>query len=433
MPVIKAKSGLTVQIGSFQGGYPVTDTFGRGISVADAGVPLLDYSPLTTDPLTIWKSQPAVRKVVGFAAKQFAQIPWHAYQEVQDNDRQRRRNSPAEKIMREPFPLLSGFNFWSTMVTDRLLYDACLAVLTDDGLIRVPPRRIIIRSDEFGLPRQILMAAPAGMDDVDVTNAPKIATWGWHADKAGGVSPMHTLASILEESLRAVEWRSAQWKNSPKLSGLLMRPKEAKEWKPEQRERFLEAWRAWRSQEKAGGTPILEGGMEYQQLDGLTPKDAQDIEGRQLTDIEVATAFHIPPELIGTREGKFASIEAWRQMLFGPTLGPLAVEMQQAVNAGGVIPSLDSTSELYLELDRDSVAAGSFFEKARTLQTLTGGPVMTRAEARTMLNLPHLDGTDDLLVPLNVLRGGQASPTDSGDQNAGTDNEQREEEKRTTS
>jgi hypothetical protein len=38
---------------------------------------------------------------------------------------------------------------------------------------------------------------------------------------------------------------------------------------------------------------------------------------------------------------------------------------------------------------------------------------MTRNEARARLNLPHLEGADDLIVPLNVTQGGQASPTDS--------------------
>ncbi len=42
---------------------------------------------------------------------------------------------------------------------------------------------------------------------------------------------------------------------------------------------------------------------------------------------------------------------------------------------------------------------------------------MTRAESRAKLNLPYLEGTDELITPLNVLVGGQASPTDSGSQN----------------
>lgn len=425
--IIKAKAGTEVVLGNHGSSYPQTTSWGTKIPSIDMGVPLLQYSPLTTDPLTIWKTQPAVRKVVSFAAKQFAQIQWCAYVEADENDRRRLRTSPAERIMRKPVPLLQGFQFWQAMAIDRLLYDNCLAVLTEYGLVRVPPRLIHIKSDDAGLPRAILVKNPKGGFS-DVTDAPKIGTFGWHPDMAGGVSPMYTLAAILNESKRAVEWRARKWENSPKMSGLLTRPVDAKRWDKEQKDSFLESWKAWASTEKAGGTPILENGMKYEQLEDLSPQDAQDIEGRKLTDIEVATAFHIPPELLGIREGNFASIDAWRQMLFGPVLGPMAVEFEQAVNEGGVVQALDVTPGVYLELDRDTVAAGTFLEKARTIQVLTGGPVMTRAEGRTWLRLPHLDGTDELVLPKNVTEGGQASPTDSGNQNVGSDNEQRETE-----
>ena len=51
------------------------------------------------------------------------------------------------------------------------------------------------------------------------------------------------------------------------------------------------------------------------------------------------------------------------------------------------------------------------------MQSATGGPWMTRNEARAMQNRPPLEGGDDLIVPLNVIAGGQASPNDSGSQN----------------
>jgi HK97 family phage portal protein len=156
--------------------------------------------------------------------------------------------------------------------------------------------------------------------------------------------------------------------------------------------------------------------MEYETLEGIKPIDAKDIEGRQLTDAEVASAFHIPPELVGAREGNFSNIAAFRQMLFGPTLGPLFTEIQQAVNIG-LVPSLDASKDLYVEMDRDSAINGSFLEQAKLLSTLVGGPVMTRAEGRAKLNLPFIDGTDELIVPMNVTEGGQASPQDSGEQN----------------
>ena len=425
MPVIKAKDGSTVTLGSFGNGYPSQTSWADTIQVADAGVPLLNYDPDAKDPLTIWKTQPSVRKVVGFAARQFASIPWHAYQRIDDQDRKRRSDSPAERLMEDPLSngLLSGYQFWETMAIDRMLYDLCLAIyVPGDGLIRIPPALVRVASDRFGTPRQLFLAGAGDDDDLDITDVPKIVSWGYHPTKAGGITPMKTLAAILEESREAVNWRRQQWSNMPKISGILLRPPEARKWDPVHRERFQKEWAAWKSSQKAGGTPILEHGMEYKQLEGISPKDARDIEGRQLTDVEVASAFHIPPELVGAREGSFASIDAFRQMLFGPTLGPMFTELQQAVRIGGVIRAVDATSGIYLEPNREAGMAGSFMEQARVFQTMTGGPVLTRAEARGRLNLAFIEGTDELIVPLNVVQGGQASPTDSGDQNLGGEN-----------
>ena len=47
------------------------------------------------------------------------------------------------------------------------------------------------------------------------------------------------------------------------------------------------------------------------------------------------------------------------------------------------------------------------------MQSAVGGPWMTRNEARARLNLPPVEGGDELIVPLNVIAGGQASPNDT--------------------
>ena len=425
MAIIKAAAGGTVTIGSTAGGYPTQTTWGGAIRAVDAGVPLADYVADVKDPLTVWKTQPSVRKVIGFAAREFARIPWQAFQRVDDGDRRRVAGSPAERIFKDPTGrgLVTGYRFWRDMVTDSYLYDLALAILTSDGLVRIPPGLVHIRSDHFGQPVRIEIATPAkGGDPIDVTDVPKILTYGWHATMSGGVSPMVTLAAILDENIRAVRWRSDQWRNAPKVTGLLKRPASDRAWRPDQREKFEKEWSAWKNSAKAGGTPILEGGMEYEPLPGLNPKDATDIEGRQLTDVEVASAFHIPPELVGARAGTYSNIDAFRTMLYGPVLGPLFEELAQAVEIGGIVKSLDRTAGLYVEPNIEAGMAGSFLEQARVMQTATGGPWMTRAEARGRMNLPHIDGTNELITPLNVTAGGQASPTDTGTQNLGGDN-----------
>lgn len=423
MKVLKAYSGTNVTIGDTQFGaaWPTTTTWGDPIRVVDPGIPLNQYDPGgRMDPLHIWKTQQSVRRVVGFAARQFASVPWKAYKRKSDTDRERQHQSKAERLLSSPAKYRTGYTLMETLLIDKYLYDRwCVLFLPATGanperLLRVPPRLLEIHSNWMGEGKKIIIQNPvAGEKDIDITDAPMGIGWGWSAEAAGGVSPLLTLRAELEESSRAVEWRTHQWTQSPKMTGILTLATEYKD--PNKRDRFLQDWRQWRDLPHAG-TPLLENGMEYKELKGITPRDAQDIEGRKFTNEEVATALFIPPELLGLRESTFSNLIALRQMLFQTVLGPFFIEFQQAFN-GDFLRAIDSTPKLYVEADREAAVAGSLIEQAQIYQTLTGGPVMTVAEARARMNLPHLPGTDKLIVPMNVTEGGQASPRDSGSQN----------------
>lgn len=419
--LVKAAAGAgQVSIGDFSaGGYPVRSTWGDRIPIVDAGVPLHQYNPGMVDPLSIWKTQPSVRKVVGFAAKHFASVQWHAYKRKKDNDRERLQKSKAEELLNNPSKYITGYSLWETLLIDKLLYDVWCVMLwpgkdgAPDQLLRVPPRMLEIRSDWLGTARKIILKNPIPDEkDVDLTDAPIAIGWGWHDQAAGGTSPMSTMRDLLVENRRAVQWRSHQWENSPKINGILQTPKKLSQ---DDGTRLLQSWAQWRDNPRAGGTPILQEGMEYNQLSGWTPNEAQDLEGRKLTDIEVCSFYHIPPELLGVREGTYSNITAFRQMLFGNVLGPYFTEFGQAVKP--LVPFLDATPKLYVEQDRESAMAGSFAEQMEYLSKAIGGPFMTRAEGRGKLNLSYIEGTDELITPKNVTEGGQASPSDTGSQN----------------
>lgn len=421
MVAILKSGGEPVTIGSFSGGFPARSSWGDAWTTRDAGIPLSQYSPSSADPMALWKSQPSLRKVVSFIARQVGSIPWHAYVRVNDTDRRRAQGSPAEQLLNRASRFRSGYNLWRDVVTDALLYDMfCVVYFAPTGgrparLVRIPPKLIELKSNFLGEVEQVILHTPAGQENVDLTDAPMAISWGWSADGGAGVSPLFTLSQILEENKRNVQWRTQQWANSPKLSGVLTYEKGFKD--DRKRDRFLQSWRTWRDSVNAGGTPILEDGMKYDQLESIN-KDLKDIEGRQLTDAEVASAFHIAPELVGARAGNFSNIGAFRQMLHGPTLGPLYSELIQAVNIG-IVPHLDVTSDLYVEMDREAAINGSFLEQAQIISTATGGPWLLRSEARAKQNLPFIAGSDELVVPMNVTAGGQASPQDSGSQNLG--------------
>ena len=86
--------------------------------------------------------------------------------------------------------------------------------------------------------------------------------------------------------------------------------------------------------------------------------------------------------------------------------------LQQRINSFP-LPMIGADSDIHVEFDLTEKLKGSFEERASIIQASVGGPWMTRNEARADNNLPPIDGGDELIVPLNVVAGGQASPQDT--------------------
>lgn len=386
------------------------DTWGDRLPfpVADPPTPMSDLAiPHRMNPLRVWKSQPSLRKVVGFVARNIAAVPMHVYVRVDDTDRQ--RSVESETLLRQPAPFVTGPRLVHDTIVDWMLYDRWCVVLVDGVLRRIPAGLLDVKADFLGGLTALRVRTVEGL--VDVTDATVAYDAGWAGDREGGVSPLTTISDLLTEQARAVQSRREWWDESARISGLLQTDKVLQR---QNRERLLESWREYRDT-KAGGTPLLEDGVTYQAIARPKPSDADDLVGRQLTDAEVSSTYYIPPELVGARAGNFASIAVFRQMLYGPALGPYMTRYEAAWNAR-IIPALAPAGG-YGEFARDAALAGSFAEQAEVLSRSTGGPWLLRSEARARQNLPYVDGTDELIVPKNVSEGGLASPADTAPNN----------------
>lgn len=386
-------------------GHPIPD-----IPIMDPGVPLTDLGlALKNNPRRVWKEQPSLRKVVSFVAANIGSVPLHVYTREDDGGRERARD--AERVLLNPSPLVTGSKLIHDLVVDLMLYDRYLVLLLADAegtqvLRRVPAGLIEVKTDFLGGITGLYVRAPGGL--VDVTDLVVAYDEGWAGDEGGGVSHLHTLANTLEEQRRAVKWRSEQWAKAARINGVLTSPDRMHD---VNRDRLVEDWRRFVKTD-AGGTPLLDNGVKFEPINSPRPVDQQDLAGRQLTDAEVASYYQVPPELVGARPGTFANVKAFREMLYGPVLGPRMTRLEQAFNAR-IIPHL-APEGAYAEFPREAAMAGSFVEQATTLSRAVGGPWMTRSEARERANLPHIDEADELIVPLNVTTGGLASPADTG-------------------
>jgi len=373
----------------------------------------------------IWKSHGNVRTVTGFLGRNIASLGLHMYERVDDNDRRRVRDHPLARLLAKPAPNpTTRYDFIEALVQDLAIFDRYLAVKikpegtnTTGGLLRIPPSLWTPVGDDWLYPQGYKVKGTKGTRVFKPEEVVAIIGYSPSGD-LGGVSPLESLRGVLAEEYEAARMRAQTFRNGARVSGYLERPAGAPEWSKTGRERFKTAWRSQYTGggTDAGGTPILEDGMKFVDAH-QSARDLQYVESRKLTREEVASAYYIPPPMVGLLDhATFSNIREQHKQLYQDTLGPWLQRIQQALMAQ-LLEEYTDTDGLYLEFNIEEKLRGSFEEQAAQLQTATGGPYMTRNEARARQNLPRIEGGDELIVPLNVIVGGQASPTDAGTQN----------------
>jgi hypothetical protein len=205
---------------------------------------------------------------------------------------------------------------------------------------------------------------------------------------------------------------------------VIQRPTGAPRWSDAAREAFRADWHAkYTGRGKgSGGTPILEDGMTLQRID-FNAQEQQFVEAAKLSLQTVSSAFHVDPTMIGASDSAtFSNVKAFRKMLYTESLGPTLTRIEQLLNRD-LMAKLGVSGE-FVEFNIREKLAGDFEESAAVLSASTGGPWMTRNEARQRENLPPIEGGDELITPMNVTAGGQASPRDSGSQNENPSSDQ---------
>lgn len=368
----------------------------------------------------IYEQQPAVRTVVGFLARNAADIGIHAFSMSEDGqDRTRQRDTPLARVIRRPNLWLTQYDWVFGIVADLCIFDFHLSVKvrTSDGMQLVPVPAELVEPIGKGWmwPEGFRIGGRTG---VELEPKDVFYVHGYNpTQRWSGVSPMEALRQTLSADLAAEEYRESFWANGAQIAGVLRRPATAPQWSPQARDRFLEMWRARYSGlgSEMGGTPLLEDGMEYDAGAGATAKDSEYTAARKLTREEVAAVYFTSPTMVGILDNaNYSNVKEFHKGLYQDTLGPTFTQLQQAMWLQ-IVPDLGDADRDYLEFNIMAKLAGTFEEQATIFSTAVGGPWMTRDEARARVNLPQLSdqGTDQLIVPMNVTEGGQASPRDS--------------------
>lgn len=375
----------------------------------------------------LWKSQPALRTVVSFLARNIAELGIDVFERVSDTDRRKIGDHPLALLLATPF---LGSKWTKYRLISWTVHEMCifsnaywLKTLGPDGqpgVLPVPARFITPIGSNFFAPDGYRITGARGFKDFNVDQLVHFA--GYNPDDPRvGHSPIETLTQILAEEFAATSYRQTLWRNGAKVGGYIARSEKAPKWSKEARIRFTTDWNAQYTGDGpgVGGTPVLEDGMTYTPS-GVTPREAQYTESRQLTREEVAVAYHVDPAILGLsqQQGGSQNVPEIRKKLYADSLGPWLEQLGQDIECQ-LLPDLDpaGVGKVYVEFNLRRKMQGSFEEQAAAISASVGGPWMTRSEARALYNLPELPEADELIVPMNVTQGGLASPRDTAPDN----------------
>ncbi|MGH1367254.1 MAG: phage portal protein [Maritimibacter sp.] len=208
-----------------------------------------------------------------------------------------------------------------------------------------------------------------------------------------GLSPMQAAASALDVHNAASSWSKALLDNAARPSGAIVyKGGDGQSMlSADQYDRLLNEMESHHVGARNAGRPmLLEGGLDWKPM-GFSPSDMEFQKTKEAAAREIATAFGVPPMLLGvTGDATYANYQEASRAFYRLTVLPLAQKVAASLShwlseyAGEAVtlkPDLDQVPALAGERDAQwaRVAAADF---------------LTAQEKRVMLGLPKLSDDD---------------------------------------
>ena len=153
----------------------------------------------------------------------------------------------------------------------------------------------------------------------------------------------------------------------------------------------------------AGKPMLLEGDFDWKEM-GLSPKDMDFIQLKNMSAKDIALVYGVPSQLIGIPDSQtYSNFAEAKLALYNETIIPLLDRIQGDMNEW-LVPMFNEQG-LELRYDIDSIPAMAE-QRKRVFESVSAGVkdgILTRNEAREQLGYEPMEGADSLLVQANLM------------------------------
>jgi len=220
-----------------------------------------------------------------------------------------------------------------------------------------------------------------------------------------GLSPLHAAQLAYETERDRDRYQRQFYAGGAQVAGTYATPEQMEEFEIKRIQDGLMQQAA--SIENMQRPVILTGGLSYVRA-GLTQTEMKFIESAKLTEADIMKIFRIPPVLMGVKEGgglSDAGAQTDMLLFWEQCIKPRLRRVEAVLNEKLVPRFGGGDMQCEFNLAKVAVYQEVFLDQAKAYAEATGGPVMSRAEARERLDLPEMpeEELDKVLAPTNLV------------------------------
>ena len=420
---MKMMEWLRAPFGATHGGAKRLSPEGLPVTTIPSDWPNIRLGGIGFNYAQIYASQSNVRLVIDRIAREAAGLTLKMYEKVPrsataPDSRVELDEHPLAILLQDPTPgIETVFDFYYALFADLCVFDeAKFAFVRDRGtpvaLVRIPPPNLIPDRD----PTTQRVTGWRGMSGERFTLDQILWMKGYDpATNQGAIPPMESLRQLLQEEHQRDKHREKMWARALRKDGVITRHLDSKTMSDAAKMGFLiDAADALNGNN--GYMPfMLEPGMDWKDA-MFSPRDMEYLSARKLSRQEAAAMFHVPPRLVASAAGDSQQPNKEDLSLFYAATLPPYLERVESNFEARLLPEFTFVPSLrrkqYVKFNLDEKLRGNFEDRAAIMMSLAGRPLVSLNESRGRLDLPASDqeDADDIVVPGNVLIGGQASP-----------------------
>lgn len=163
--------------------------------------------------------------------------------------------------------------------------------------------------------------------------------------------------------------------------------------------RLKEAWASMTGSKstdtsKPGQAIMLDQGMTFETVKMLTLQDADAAKLKEQTTNRICALFGVPPSMLGLSVGKFNNTQTLLDEFYKTTMYPMVVNIEQKFNS----QLLKGYPNLRIRFDTKDFLKGAALDQMNFATAGLSAGILTPNEAREYLNIPKIDGGDELLT-----------------------------------